>query len=135
MSFTLIDDDRVLELPVTETGGRVLLSNEALRETLGFELRPEGLCRGAHCIPLPDREALTTPGGIDLEALADALGRPLVLDSEEGIAVLGTAALDRAAALAGLEAPEFTLPDLEGRLHSLSEQREHKVLLVTWASW
>ena len=68
-------------------------------------------------------------------ALADALGRPLALDAEEGLAVLGTAAPDRAAALAGVEAPEFALPDLEGRLHSLSEQRGRKVLIVTWASW
>ena len=35
----------------------------------------------------------------------------------------------------GDTAPDFTLPDLEGRLHSLSEHRGKKVLLVTWASW
>jgi peroxiredoxin len=32
-------------------------------------------------------------------------------------------------------APDFTLPDLAGRPHSLAEQRGNKVLLVVWASW
>ena len=31
--------------------------------------------------------------------------------------------------------PDFSLPDLEGRMHSLSSERGQKVLLVTWASW
>ncbi|TAJ31410.1 MAG: redoxin domain-containing protein, partial [Reyranella sp.] len=34
-----------------------------------------------------------------------------------------------------LEAPDFTLPDLDGKTHSLAEQRGKKVLLVSWASW
>ena len=33
------------------------------------------------------------------------------------------------------EAPEFTLPDLEGRLHSLSDHRGVKVFLVAYGSW
>ena len=49
--------------------------------------------------------------------------------------MLGAAAADRAAALRSLEAPDFTLPDRTGRLHSLSEHRGKKVLLVSWASW
>ena len=49
--------------------------------------------------------------------------------------VLGSGASERARALRSLEAPDFTLPDLEGRVHTLSEHRGRKVLLVTWASW
>jgi peroxiredoxin len=49
--------------------------------------------------------------------------------------VLGVGAAARSDALRSLEAPDFTLPDLEGRRHSLSDQRGKKVLLVTWASW
>ena len=44
-------------------------------------------------------------------------------------------AAERAKTLSSLEAPDFTLPDLDGRLHSLSEQRGKKVLLVAYASW
>jgi hypothetical protein len=37
--------------------------------------------------------------------------------------------------LASLEAPNFTLPDMAGKTHSLVDFRGKKVLLVTWASW
>ena len=30
---------------------------------------------------------------------------------------------------------DFELPDLDGKLHRLSDYRGQKVLLVTWASW
>jgi peroxiredoxin len=49
--------------------------------------------------------------------------------------MLGEAAEDRARQLASLEALDFTLPDIEGVLHSLSDFRGKKVLLATWASW
>jgi peroxiredoxin len=32
-------------------------------------------------------------------------------------------------------APDFELPDLAGRLHTLSELRGKKVFLLFWASW
>ena len=37
--------------------------------------------------------------------------------------------------LTSLDAPDFSLPDLDGKMHSLSEHRGKKVLLVSWASW
>lgn len=61
--------------------------------------------------------------------------RPLAVDRDERVACLGVAAAARGAALTSLEAPDFALPDLTGRLHTLSEQRGRKVLLVAWASW
>ena len=49
--------------------------------------------------------------------------------------MLGEAAADRSRKLESLEAPDFTLPDIEGKLHSLSDFRGKKVFLATWASW
>ena len=49
--------------------------------------------------------------------------------------MLGEDAGARSAALESLEAPDFALPDLDGRVHTLSEHRGKKVLLATWASW
>jgi hypothetical protein len=113
----------------------VLLSVEQVRAELGWELKPEGLCRGDVCIPVRDAAGLVRDDGVDLEALATALGRPLALDVAENAAALAEAPADRSAALASLEAPDFTLPDLQGRMHSLSEHRGKKVLLVVYASW
>jgi hypothetical protein len=71
----------------------------------------------------------------ELEPLAARLERPLATDPDERAAFLGVSARARAARLASLEAPDFTLPDLEGRPHSLAEHRGCKVFLVAYGSW
>ncbi len=73
--------------------------------------------------------------GVDLAKRAEVGGRPVAVDVEERAAYLGVSASERARPLAALEAPDFTLPDLEGRLHSLSDHRGKKVFLVAYASW
>ena len=73
--------------------------------------------------------------GVDLAKRAEAGGRPVAVDLEERAAYLGVSASDRARPLAALEAPGFTLPDLDGRFHSLAEHRGKKVFLVAYASW
>jgi hypothetical protein len=86
-------------------------------------------------VPVRDRAGLAGASGIDLAAFARALDRPLALDASERAAALGFSAEERRAALASLEAPDFALPDLAGRLHRLSEHRGKKVLLIAYASW
>ena len=73
--------------------------------------------------------------GFELATRTEAAGRPVAIDLDERVAYLGVTARERAQALASLEAPDFTLPDLDGRLHSLSRHRGTKVLLVAYASW
>jgi hypothetical protein len=134
-AFTLLADEATHEIPARVEAGRVRLAPETVREVLGWTLRPEGLCRGSVCVPVRDREALAPGGAIDLEALAGTLDRPLALDPEARAAALGASADERAAALEGGQAPDFTLPDLEGRPHTLSAHRGKKVLLIAYASW
>jgi hypothetical protein len=117
------------------TAGGVRLSPSDVTATLGWELKPQGLCRGSLCIPVRDAATLSTADGIDLAALAELLSRPLALDVGERVAYLAASATERGAQLATLRAPEFSLPDLGGRLHSLSDYRGKKVLLVAYASW
>ena len=62
-------------------------------------------------------------------------GRPVALDEAERVAYLGVSAGNRGGRLASLEAPDFTLPDLDGRSHSLSDHRGVKVFLVAYGSW
>lgn len=73
--------------------------------------------------------------GAERARRAEAEGRPVALDLDEGAAFVGVAARERARQLESLEAPDFALPDLAGRVHSLSEQRGRKVLLVVYGSW
>src|SRR5262249_43311389 len=70
-----------------------------------------------------------------LAALAARLGRPLAIDVQERAAYLRVSARARAEQLRSLEAPDFALPDLGGRLHPLGEPRGKKVFLVAYASW
>jgi hypothetical protein len=132
--FTLIDDGVPHEIDATMDDGRVWLSPEALG-SLGWELHPEGLCRDGLCIPVPDASALEVGGRIDLGAVARLIDRPLAIDADERAAYLGVSAGDRARALRSLVAPDFTLPDLAGRPHRLSDHRGKKILLVAYASW
>jgi hypothetical protein len=106
-------------------------------QATGWVAKPEGLCRGPVCVPLPaGREhELVDAGRIDLAALWRHLGQPAVHSERGHVWVLGRSARERAAALASLEAPDFALPDPGGRVHRLSDYRGKKVLLVTWASW
>lgn len=89
----------------------------------------------AETFTLVDADGLSTVPASAIEALLAAGDRPLAVDREEGVAYLGEPARVRATRLASLDAPDFSLPDLEGRVHSLSEHRGKKVLLVAYASW
>jgi hypothetical protein len=133
--FTLIDDGRSRDVRATITGDRVYLTPAALPAALGWELKPQGLCRDDRCVPVRGQTDLIGDAGVDLAAFAALLSRPLAIDLDEGVACLGVAAADRSAQLASLDAPDFTLPDLNGTTHALSDYRGKKVLLVAYASW
>ena len=135
MTFTLLDETRATTVDATAGPDGVRLSPPSLRDALGWELKPQGLCRGEQCILVPSRAALVRDGDLDLATLAGLVGRPLALDAGERAACLGAAADDRAERLRSLDAPDFTLPDLDGRPHTLSGFRGKKVFLVAWASW
>jgi hypothetical protein len=112
----------------------VLLGGADLERATGWARKPQGLCRDDVCVPVrtPD---LDVDGGVDLAAFATALGRPLALDTGEKAAFLAASPAQRADALTATVAPDFRLPDLDGREHTLAEHRGRKVLLVVYASW
>jgi hypothetical protein len=134
-AFTILDGVDAIELSASLSGDRVSISPEALEASLGWTLEDAGLCRGDVCVPIRDRSKLVVDGEIDLAEFAAAMERPIVIDTDESSAALGTPARQRADAMAGLEAPDFSLPDLAGNLHKLSDHRGKKVLLIAYASW
>jgi len=135
-TYSILDENRTLEIPAAAgiDADGIWLDAAATQQALGWQLKPEGLCQGDVCIPVRDR-SWVEGDAIELGGLASALGRPLASDADERAAALGTAAASRAASLASLEAPDFSLPDLAGRMHTLSEHRGKKVLLIAYASW
>jgi len=135
VTFTLLDETRPIRVDAHVDQDGVRLAPATVRDALGWELKPEGLCRGERCVLVPPAAPLMRGGGVDLATLADLLGRPLAIDTAERAACLGGAADNRARQLRSLEAPDFTLPDLDGHPHTFSGYRGKKVLLVAWASW
>lgn len=130
--LTLLDEARAVDVDATVGPDGVRLAPREVERALGWELKPQGLCKGERCVPAP---GLVRDGTVDLATLASLLDRPLALDTDERVACLGAAAAERAAELASLDAPELTLPDLDGRPVSLSGFRGKKVFLLAWASW
>jgi hypothetical protein len=92
----------------------------------GWEIKPEGACKGEVCVPLPD--------GFEVKSTAERLGMALVHDAEQGVWALGPESLN-GRALVTAEAPELVLSDLDGKEFQLSSLRGQKVVIVSWAPY
>jgi hypothetical protein len=129
------------ELGVDPSGnrpsGELWLTPEQLRNVTGWDLKPEGLCKDDACIPLTAGrlEKLVEGDQVNASGLWNALERPILSDDAGTTWMLGEAAEDRTRQLESLQAPDFTLPDIDGEFHSLSDYRGKKVLIASWASW
>ena len=99
----------------------------------GWALKPEGMCRAELCVPMP--ASAVTGNEVDVEAFWKKLGGPVIASEVGDVWALGAPAEERNAALEGLQAPDFTLPDIDGVPRALSQLRGKKVFLATWASW
>ncbi len=135
MALTVLTPGADAEVDAELVGDLVLVAPTSLQAALGWELRPEGLCRDAVCVPIRDDSAIRHGDRIDLIAAAGALGSTTLLVDEADILAVGVPADARRAALVGRQAPDFTLSDLDGASHSLEAYRDLKRLLVAFASW
>jgi peroxiredoxin len=100
-----------------------LADEPALAAALGWELKPEGLCRDETCVPLLGR------------SVTDALGLLVVHDEGAGVAAVAPSAETRHREAAGGRAPRLDLHDVDGNPVSFDDLSGHKRVLVTWASW
>jgi peroxiredoxin len=120
----------------TADGDALWLDPGELERATGWLWKPVGLCRDDTCVPFPLRNRKLVDGErINAAGVWRHAGWPVVRSPAGNLWVLGEGASRRAAALTSLEAPDFELPDLDGRLHRLSDYRGRRVFLVTWASW
>lgn len=112
-----------------------------LTRATGFVVKPQGVCRKELCFPLPkDRksEFIFKAGKeqwFNLTAFARMLHQPVAHDDALNIWYFGPRPEVQNNYLGSFQAPNFTLPDMNGKPHYLSDFRGKKVLIVTWASW
>jgi hypothetical protein len=140
MAVTIIYGDRpVAVVNATAEGDNLWLSLDDLHTSTGWELKPQGVCRDEVCVPIPAGREADFVGAdgkqFNLAALARQLQQPAVHDDTHAVWCFGETANTHNTALQSVQAPDFTLPDLDGHWHSLSDYRGRKILLVSWASW
>lgn len=139
---TVIYDGKATEISVApEVSSDLWITTTDLTRATRFAIKPQGVCRDELCFPLPKNrgaEFISKKGAttwFNLSNFARLIKQSFVADQKNNVWYFGFRGEDQNGYLASLEAPNFTLPDLNGKLHSLSDFRGKKVLLVTWASW
>lgn len=100
----------------------------------GWQLKPEGACKAEVCIPLQDGATLASQSTVEADKLAAAIGLPLVKADSEDLWAIGPEAIGQRTLLSA-DAPDFTLPDLQGQDFTLSSLKGKKILVYAWAPY
>jgi hypothetical protein len=138
---TVLYQERETEAEVHFEGPELWLTLPALTAVSGWELKPEGVCKEETCVPVPDsRRAALIRGEasgrlFNLTEFARLIQQPFAYDENNAVWYFGPAGWEWKDRMTSRQAPDFQLPDLAGRLHSLSELRGRKLFLLFWASW
>jgi len=135
---TIITDSATTDIASGRAAGDDLwVDRDDVESAIGWTLKAEGLCQGPVCIPTPrrDPESYLKNGEVNLAAWWKLMERPVLHDAAGDAWVFGAGAMQRADALKSLDAPDFSLPDLDGNMHALSDYRGKRVFLTTWSSW
>ena len=127
--------------PAGGDAGDLWVTLADLKRATRFVLKPQGVCRDELCFPVPKgrRQAFLSKQAsvtwFNLSEFARLLRQPVAFDAEPSVWYFGPRPAEQNGYLASLTAPDFTLPDMNGKPHSLRDFRGKKVLLLTWASW
>ena len=118
-------------------GGQLWIPKDEAERVSGWSFNGDRLCQGSLTVPIPagKHEEFVGEEAVNLAAFWRQMEKPSLSSDGGDVWVLGAGAEERAAALHSLQAPDFTLPDQDGKLHSLSDFRGKKVFLASWASW
>lgn len=140
--LTVLDGERVTEVARGIVQGDDLwLREDDLAAATGWELKPEGVCRDDVCLPLSgalERALLRDQDGerwLNATGFAQHARQAYVHETGRKVWAFGPPAHEVQRRAETDLAPDFTLPDFQGRPRSLSEFRGKKVFLLTWASW
>lgn len=106
---------------------RLDLSPDEFQRLTGWEIKPEGACKGDTCVPLGSQP-------FELAATAQRLGMALVEEPGSQVWALGPQTLT-GQVLTSTDTGDFALPDLDGNEFRMSSLLGQKVLVVAWAPY
>jgi hypothetical protein len=139
---TLIFDEKPTAVNVMLSESKdVWVTMKDLKLATRYVVKPQGICRDELCFPIPKNrktQFVNKQGKTEwfnLSEFARLVKQPVAVDEKHAIYYFGARPDAQNAHLNTLEAPNFTLPDMNGKMHSLTDFRGKKVLLITWASW
>ena len=135
---TVLYDDRAV--PLDRVGvdpkrdaAALWIRQRDLPRVNGFELKPQGACRADLCIPIP--KGMTRGEFFNLTAFAKKAGQPVVAEPGARVWSFGEMQVLGGGLANSRLAPDFEVPDRQGRPMRLSGFRGKKALVITWASW
>lgn len=107
----------------------------------GFVLKPEGACLDDICVPVKQDEDSSLfikrdqKSWFNVTELARKLDQAYVFDHQAAVWSFGPIPVTRQSFTKQHMAPGFSIANRQGEPVSLSEFKDMKVLLLTWASW
>jgi hypothetical protein len=140
-TIVIYQDHESKALFAESDGDELWLTLAELKSVSGWELKPEGVCKDEICVPVPEHHPWTrvtedrSETLFNLSEFARHIGQPFAHDDPNAVWYFGPASWEWKDRLASRQAPDFSLPDLSGRMHALSELRGKKVFLLFRASW
>jgi AhpC/TSA family len=137
---TVIFNDQTANIDAALVDGEHLwVSIDDVKKVNGFEAKPEGLCAGDICVPIPAANGWTRRRGdkkyLNVTRFAAKVDQVVAADSSGDVWSFGTVGNLESELLPKGIAPDFALPDRSGKTVKLSDFRGKKVLILTWASW
>lgn len=136
---TVLYAGKMFELKQALTASDLWITPEDLTRINGFEIKPEGACFEALCIPLKkDSDLLKTEGSqqwFNLTGFAALLEQPFVPDIANRVWSFGEIPAKREGMISDGMAPEFEVIDREGKVVRMSDYKGKKALIMTWSSW
>lgn len=104
--------------------------------TSGFTLKPQGACLEDICIPLDQSDPeLFKDELINAAGFARTINQASVKAIDQNTWSFGASNYSRQAFNQNAQAPDFSLDDRQGQEVRLSQYKDKKVILMTWASW
>ena len=134
-TLTLICDDRTTAVEADLDGERVLVDPAQLALATDWTLKPEGLCRGAVCVPTSMWPELVDDGRIDLTVFARLTDQVVVIDLVERVAGLAPSAARRAEEMAALRPPTSRSTPSMAKPCRWATSRARRSCCVAFSSW